>query len=177
MAQRFSLYEDLSAAENLRFFSGAYGLRGRVRRQRVEQMIGGFDLRGHLGRPARTLPPGIKQRLALACAVMHRPDALFLDEPTSGVDPVTRREFWLHINYLATRGVAVMVTTHFMEEAEYCDRVALIHHGVSVAAGSPDDLKARAAGPGRPDSTMEDAFIELVAQSDASFTASVSAWP
>jgi ABC-2 type transport system ATP-binding protein len=166
MAQRFSLYEGLSVRQNLEFFSGVYGLYGRRRREQVELMVEIFDLGSYLGQSARTLPLGIKQRLALACAVMHRPDAMFLDEPTSGVDPVTRREFWLHINYLATRGVAVMVTTHFMEEAEYCDRVALIDRGVSVAVGAPDDLKARAASFELPDPTMEDAFISLVSSSE-----------
>ena len=168
MAQRFSLYESLSAKENLEFFSGAYGLFGKARREQVELMTEIFDLEDYLSLSARTLPLGFKQRLALACAVMHRPDALFLDEPTSGVDPVTRREFWLHINYLATRGVAVMVTTHFMEEAEYCDRVALIFHGVSVAVGTPDDLKSRAATEGAPQPTMEDAFISIITSSGLS---------
>jgi ABC-2 type transport system ATP-binding protein len=166
MAQKFSLYEGLSVKQNLEFFSGVYGLYGKKRREQVELMVEIFDLGDYLGQSARTLPLGIKQRLALACAVMHRPDAMFLDEPTSGVDPVTRREFWLHINYLATRGVAVMVTTHFMEEAEYCDRVALIDRGVSVAVGAPDDLKARAATSELPDPTMEDAFIYLVSSSE-----------
>lgn len=165
MAQRFSLYESLSARENLEFFSGAYGLRGKVKAGQVELMIEIFDLGDYLSMSAQTLPLGFKQRLALACAVMHGPDVLFLDEPTSGVDPVTRREFWLHINYLATRGVAVMVTTHFMEEAEYCDRVALIYHGVTVAVGTPDDLKAMAMSDEIPRPTMEDAFISIISSS------------
>ncbi|HZR16845.1 MAG TPA: ABC transporter ATP-binding protein, partial [Verrucomicrobiae bacterium] len=103
-----------------------------------------------------------KQRLALACAVMHQPDVLFLDEPTSGVDPVTRREFWTHINGVVEKGVTVMVTTHFMDEAEYCDRIALVFRGRVIAAGTPDELKAKAATPTNADPSMEDAFVQLV---------------
>ncbi|MDR1657529.1 MAG: ATP-binding cassette domain-containing protein [Deltaproteobacteria bacterium] len=167
MAQKFSLYESLSAAENLEFFSGAYGLSGRVRKERVGLMIEIFDLKHYLGSTARTLPLGFKQRLALACAVMHEPDVLFLDEPTSGVDPVTRREFWLHINSLAHKGVAVMVTTHFMEEAEYCDRVTLVYQGLGIASGTPDDLKNLATESGLGAPTMEDAFVFLIEKNRA----------
>jgi ABC-2 type transport system ATP-binding protein len=109
---------------------------------------------------------GFKQRLALACALMHDPDILFLDEPTSGVDPVTRREFWTHINSLVEHGVTVMVTTHFMDEAEYCDRIALVYRGQIIAAGTPDDLKSSAVTTANPDPTMEEAFIELVQRQD-----------
>ncbi|MDR1650005.1 MAG: AAA family ATPase, partial [Synergistaceae bacterium] len=105
---------------------------------------------------------GYKQRLAMACAVMHGPDVLFLDEPTSGVDPVTRREFWTAINGAALNGVTVMVTTHFMDEAEYCDRIALVYRGRIAAAGSPDDLKSGAADASNPEPTLEEAFIELI---------------
>jgi ABC-2 type transport system ATP-binding protein len=115
---------------------------------------------------SRELPLGFKQRLALACAVMHEPEALFLDEPTSGVDPITRREFWSHINGLVEKGVAVVVTTHFMEEAEYCDRISLIYRGRSIAIGSPDDLKAKAVTPACPEPTMEDAFVALIEACD-----------
>jgi len=101
------------------------------------------------------LPLGLRQRLALACALMHEPDILFLDEPTSGVDPLTRREFWSHINSLVDKGVTVMVTTHFMEEAEYCDRIALVYRGRIIAAGSPDDLRRQVATAECPDPTME----------------------
>lgn len=166
MAQKFSLYDNLSVEQNLDFFSGAYGLYGRERKEQIKLMAGIFDLKARLKMSAGQLPPGFKQRLALACAVMHQPDVLFLDEPTSGVDPVTRREFWLHINYLATKGVTIMVTTHFMDEAEYCDRIGLIYRGVNIATGTPDALKAMARSARLPSPAMEDAFIELIRSSD-----------
>jgi len=162
MAQKFSLYGDLSAGQNLRFFAGVYGLTGARKRRQIEQMIEVFALGAHLDMASRELPLGFKRRLALACAVMHEPEALFLDEPTSGVDPITRREFWCHINGLVEKGVAAVVTTHFMEEAEYCDRISLIYRGRSIALGSPDELKARAASKDCPEPTMEDAFVALV---------------
>jgi ABC-2 type transport system ATP-binding protein len=167
MAQKFSLYGELSIAQNLAFFAGVYGLSGRRKRQRMTLMneIFGFD--SLAGMSAKDLPLGIKQRLALACAVMHEPEALFLDEPTSGVDPITRREFWNHINGLVEKGVTVLVTTHFMEEAEYCDRISLIYRGRSIALGSPDELKARVVSSATPDPTLEDAFIELVERSES----------
>ncbi len=112
------------------------------------------------------LPLGFKQRLALACAVMHEPDVLFLDEPTSGVDPLTRRDFWSHINALVERGVTVMVTTHFLDEAEYCDRIGLVYRGRIIAEGSPDDLKDQARTDSATEPTLEDAFITLVARYD-----------
>ena len=161
MAQKFSLYGGLSVLQNLRFFSGVYGLSGKARRDRLDLMISLFALKDFLGMNADTLPLGFKQRLALACSVMHEPDILFLDEPTSGVDPVTRREFWLHINAMVQKGVTVMITTHFMDEAEYCDRIALIYRGENIATGTPDDLKARVRSPKLPDPTLEDAFIAL----------------
>src|SRR5690606_19434417 len=120
--------------------------------QRVLRMNGG------------ALPLGFKQRLALACAVLHQPPVLFLDEPTSGVDPIVRREFWSHINGLVEKGVSVLVTTHFMEEAEYCDRIALIYRAEQIATGTPDELKAQS---GQPDATLEEAFIALIKASDA----------
>ncbi len=167
MAQKFSLYGNLSVAQNLEFFAGAYGLSGKRRRERIGMMTEIFDFRPRLAMSAEDLPLGLKQRLALACAVMHEPEVLFLDEPTSGVDPITRREFWTHINGLVEKGVTVMVTTHFMDEAEYCDRIALIYRGRSSPLGSPDELKARVATAAMPDPTMEDAFIALVAASEA----------
>ncbi|KEC74252.1 UNVERIFIED_ORG: ABC-2 type transport system ATP-binding protein [Rhizobium esperanzae] len=167
MAQKFSLYGDLSVMQNLEFFAGVYGLCGQRRRERIQLMADIFDFGRHAREAAKDLPLGLKQRLALACAVMHEPRALFLDEPTSGVDPITRREFWTHINGLVEKGVTVLVTTHFMDEAEYCDRISLIYRGRSIALGSPDELKARVATKEQPDPTMEDAFIALVQQSEA----------
>jgi len=119
MAQKFSLYGNLTVGQNLAFFSGAYGLRGRLQREAVERLVTAFKFEPLLDAPADSLPLGYKQRLALACALMHEPDILFLDEPTSGVDPVTRREFWTHINGLVEKQVTIIVTTHFMDEAEY----------------------------------------------------------
>jgi len=162
MAQKFSLYTGLTVAQNLNFFSGVYGLRGAAQEQVVTAMVEVFKLGPFLQSTPDTLPLGFKQRLALACAVMHEPAILFLDEPTSGVDPVTRREFWTHINGLVEKGVTIVVTTHFMHEAEYCDRIALVFRGQIIAAGTPDHLKELAAGPDNPDPSMEDAFIALV---------------
>lgn len=167
MAQRFSLYGNLDVLQNLRFFAGLYGVTGKVQRERIEMMIDIFDFKPYLKMNAGDLPLGFKQRLSLACAVIHQPDILFLDEPTSGVDPITRREFWLHINAMVGKGVTVMVTTHFMDEAEYCDRIGLIYHGENIATGTPDELKQQAvqlAGLQAP--TLEDAFIALVQAKD-----------
>ncbi len=162
MAQKFSLYGDLSVAQNLDYFADIYGLSRAAKRERVPAMIEMFELAPHLQSNAALLPLGFKQRLALACATLHAPAVLFLDEPTSGVDPLMRREFWHHINALTTRGVAVLVTTHFMEEAEYCDRIGLIWRGRKIAEGTPDELKARVRSAGQPEPTLEDAFIALV---------------
>ncbi|EMG36380.1 ABC-type multidrug transport system, ATPase component [Desulfocurvibacter africanus PCS] len=166
MAQKFSLYGNLSVRQNLDFFSGVYGLTGGRQREVVERMIGIFGLKPHLATSADELPLGFKQRLALSCAVMHEPVVLFLDEPTSGVDPLTRREFWTHINGIVEKGVTVMVTTHFMDEAEYCDRIGLVYRGQVIATGSPDDLKASVRSEELPDPAMEDAFIALVQSHD-----------
>ncbi|MEJ2402099.1 MAG: ATP-binding cassette domain-containing protein [Xanthomonadales bacterium] len=162
MAQKFSLYGLLSVRQNLEFFAGVYGLKGTARRERIGEMIETFELQPFLDASPDRLPLGFKQRLALSCALMHRPPVLFLDEPTSGVDPVTRREFWTHINGLVRRGVTVLVTTHFMDEAEYCDRVALMFRARIIALDSPDRLKQQAATADVPDPTMEDAFVRLV---------------
>lgn len=164
MAQKFSLYGNLTIAQNLKFFSGVYGLLGTRQKTAIADMVEVFKLQPFLDTTPDALPLGFKQRLALACAVMHEPAILFLDEPTSGVDPVTRREFWTHINGLVDKGVTVMVTTHFMDEAEYCDRIALVFRGKIIAAGSPDRLKEQTVSPQNPDPSMEDAFIALVQQ-------------
>ena len=162
MAQKFSLYGNLTVEQNLRFFSGVYGLRGRAQNEKIDSMSNAFGLKAIARHTTDALPLGLKQRLALACSLMHEPDILFLDEPTSGVDPLTRREFWLHINSMVEKGVTVMVTTHFMDEAEYCDRIGLVYRGKLIASGTPDDLKAQAADAQQPDPTMEQAFITLI---------------
>jgi ABC-2 type transport system ATP-binding protein len=166
MAQKFSLYGDLSVRQNLNFFAGIYGLSSARRRDQLNRMTTAFRLKQYLDTNAGFLPLGFKQRLALACAVLHDPAVLFLDEPTSGVDPLTRREFWSHIGAMVERGVTVMVTTHFLDEAEYCDRIALIYRGHIIALGSPDDLKDRVRSARHPEPTLEDAFIELVEEFD-----------
>jgi len=162
MAQKFSLYGNLTVEQNLRFFSGVYGLRGRAQNEKIARMSEAFSLTSIASHATDALPLGFKQRLALACSLMHEPDILFLDEPTSGVDPLTRREFWLHINSMVEKGVTVMVTTHFMDEAEYCDRIGLVYRGKLIAHGTPDDLKAQAADDEQADPTMEQAFIRLI---------------
>jgi ABC-2 type transport system ATP-binding protein len=141
MSQRFSLYEDLTVRENLRFFGGIYGLRGQPWRERAAWAIEMGQLAGMEDRLAGALPGGWKQRLALACAVLHRPQVLFLDEPTSGVDPISRRRFWEQIDVLAGTGVTVFVTTHALDEAEHCDRIALMHAGRLIALGSVSELR------------------------------------
>ena len=166
MAQRFSLYDKLTVRQNLNFFSGIYGLMGSEQTQRINEMITAFSFEPILDKTPESLPLGFKQRLALACALMHKPDIVFLDEPTSGVDPITRREFWIHINSLVEKGVTVMVTTHFMDEAEYCDRIALINGGKLIALGSPNQLKQSVAS----NATMEQAFIKLVNDANSGAT-------
>ena len=162
MAQRFSLYGALSTVQNLRFFAGAYGLKGKARDAAVDNALTTFALDAVAGVSAGDLLPGLRQRLSLACAIMHQPPVLFLDEPTSGVDPLTRREFWSHINAMAERGVTIFVTTHFMDEAEYCDRIALVHRGRMIASGPPDALKAGARA-----TSLETAFFALIDQQQA----------
>ncbi len=167
MSQKFSLYGNLSVAENLRFFSSAYGLSGPRQREQIEGALAQFELGPMADTNSMDLPLGHKQRLAMACALMHEPDILFLDEPTSGVDPLARREFWSRINSLAERNVTIMVTTHFMEEAEYCDRLAIMADGEILALGTPEEIKQRQRTPEHPDPTMEDAFIGLIEGADA----------
>lgn len=141
MSQKFSLYEDLTVLENLEFFAGVYGLVGARRRQRIDWALEMAGLSGRERAMTRDLAAGWRQRLALGCAVLHEPPILFLDEPTSGVDPVSRRRFWEMIADLAAHGVTVFVTTHYMDEAEHCDQLALIFAGRVVACGSPAELK------------------------------------
>ena len=141
MSQKFSLYEDLTVEENLTFFAGIYGVRGARRTERIGWALEMADLTGRQAMRTADLAGGWRQRLALGCAVLHEPPILFLDEPTSGVDPASRRDFWEMIGALADRGTTVFVTTHFMDEAEHCDELALIYGGKIVAAGSPSRLK------------------------------------
>lgn len=162
MSQKFSLYGNLTVRQNLAFFSSAYGLAGRRRASRIAWAMEHFELEPYANDDSGGLPLGYKQRLAMACAIMHEPDILFLDEPTSGVDPLARREFWQRINDLADRGVTVLVTTHFMAEAEYCDRVAIMAAGEILALATPQEIRRQAATPDRPDPSMEDAFIDLI---------------
>jgi drug efflux transport system ATP-binding protein len=162
MAQRFSLYAELSVLENLRFFARVYGLGRAAQARAIDAALTGFDLGGSSASVAGELPLGMKQRLALAAALLHAPGVLFLDEPTSGVDPLTRREFWSRIGTLADAGVTILVTSHFMDEAEYCDRLGIVNQGRLAAVGAPADLRARVRTDALPDPTLEDAFIALV---------------
>ncbi len=146
MTQRFSLYDDLSVVQNIRFFGGVYGLRGAALKQREDWAIEMSGLRGKEALVTGALPGGWKQRLALACAVLHEPKVLFLDEPTGGVDPVSRRRFWTLIDRMAGDGVTIIVTTHYLDEAERCDRIALMHAGRLVALGTVGQLKDVFAG-------------------------------
>jgi ABC-2 type transport system ATP-binding protein len=156
MSQRFGLYEDLTVAENLDFYGGIYGLRGNVRAGRVAEVVGFLGIGGRLGQLAAQLSGGWKQRLALGCALLHRPPVLFLDEPTAGVDPAARRNFWSAIHDLAHGGTTVLVTTHYMDEAERCDRLGMMSLGRLIALGTPAQVAAQVGGK-----TLEDAFIIL----------------
>ncbi|SHH93091.1 ATP-binding cassette domain-containing protein [Desulfofustis glycolicus] len=161
MAQQFSLYGQLTTRENLGFFGKAYGLSGKRLKTRIEWAFAEFSLAKWADTPAGALPGGNKQRLAMAVALLHEPDILFLDEPTSGVDPFARREFWLRINTFAEQGTTVVVTTHFMEEAEYCDRMLIMSQGDTLAFGTPTEIRELAKTADTPHPTMDDAFIAL----------------
>jgi ABC-2 type transport system ATP-binding protein len=174
VAQKFSLYGQLSVGENLGFFASAYGLRGERKRQRIEWALQQFELTSLAGLPSGQLPGGFKQRLAMATALLHEPEILFLDEPTSGADPLARREFWRRITALAEQGVTVIITTHFMEEAEYCDRVAIMDAGRVLAQGTPAEIRRRVKSEGGRQATMEDAFISIVEESRHSTSAEKS---
>jgi ABC-2 type transport system ATP-binding protein len=162
MSQKFSLYGDISVFENLKFFAGVYGLKGKQKTKKINSMIQIFELEKYKKTASKDLPLGYKQRLSLACAVMHDPVVLFLDEPTSGIDPLTRREFWNHIYAMVQKGMTIMVTTHFMDEAEYCDRIALIYKGKAIALDTPHNLINQVGS----NATMEDTFIELIKRED-----------
>ena len=161
MAQKFSLYGNLTVEQNLNFFAGVYGLNKKDKQQRIDEMIKSFNFETVLKQKADELPLGFKQRLSMACAVMHNPPVLFLDEPTSGVDVVARRDFWNHITSLAKKGVTVLITTHFMDEAEFCDRISLFYRGQTIAIGTPKELKEKASAK-----NMEETFINLIKESE-----------
>lgn len=146
MSQRFSLYEELTVEENLAFFAGVYGLTPQNRRARQGEVMEILQLSPWGQQAARELPGGVRQRLALGCALLHRPEILFLDEPTAGVDPLARRGFWQLIRELAREGTAIFVTTHYMDEAEYCHRLAIIQEGRLLADGAPEMLRGRFPG-------------------------------
>jgi ABC-2 type transport system ATP-binding protein len=166
MSQKFSLYSQLTVAQNLMFFSSAYGLTGKRQKDRIEEIMEFFDLVSYRDESAGLLPLGFRQRLALGASLMHEPSILLLDEPTSGVDPVARREFWRIISRLSLWGVSVLVTTHFMSEAEYCDRLAIMASGKLLALGSPAQIRGKVRLlPGAPPPSLEDAFISLLESS------------
>lgn len=164
MAQKFSLYPDIPVAENIKIFAELYGLDRERRKALLPVLARALELEDYLHSRTGALPLGQKQRLALLCATLHQPPVLFLDEPTSGVDARTRRDFWKHITAMTAAGASVLVTTHFMEEAEYCDRIALIYRGAMISMGTPDALKA--ACPGLQDPTLEEAFIASIERYD-----------
>ncbi len=162
MSQRFGLYEDLTVLENLRFYSGVYGLRGNAARTRIAELLDELELGPRSRQLAGTLSGGWKQRLALACATAHRPDLLFLDEPTAGVDPASRQRFWTQIGAFAARGTTILLTTHYMDEAARCERLAFLLAGRLIADGTPDEITAHFNQP-----TLEAVFIALQAQAEA----------
>jgi ABC-2 type transport system ATP-binding protein len=155
----------LSVTENLEFFASAYGLTGERKRARIDWAMEQFELGAHAHGTSAQLPGGYKQRLAMAAALLHEPEILFLDEPTSGADPRARRVFWRRITALAEQGVTVIVTTHFMQEAEYCDRIAIMDSGQILAEGSPAEVRDLARTESRPQPNMDDAFIAVVERS------------
>ena len=161
MAQKFSLYESITVEQNLNFFAEIYGIPPKELKKRIDEIMEIFDFCSIKNKKTSELPLGFKQKLSMACALIHNPPILFLDEPTSGVDVLTRRDFWNHITSLAKKGVTILVTTHFMDEAEYCDRISLFYKGEAVAIGTPNELKTQVGAK-----NMEEAFINLIRESD-----------
>lgn len=160
MAQKFSLYGSLTVRQNLEFFASVYGIKSSDKNRRVDEILEVFGLMDFENQKSEDLPLGFKQKLSMACALIHNPPVLFLDEPTSGVDILTRRDFWNHITSLAKKGVTILVTTHFMDEAEYCDRISLFYKGETIAIGTPSELKSKVNAK-----NMEEAFISLIKES------------
>jgi len=163
MSQKFSLYLDMTPFENIRFYLGIYNVPSRFWKERTEEVLKITRLTSVQDRLTRELPQGWRQRLALGCALLHQPKLLFLDEPTSGVDPITRRHFWEFIKQLTGEGVTVFVTTHYMEEARHCDRVVMINEGKIVAGGAPREI-IRKVLPDQPDADLNAAFVKLMAR-------------
>ncbi|MBU4271638.1 MAG: ABC transporter ATP-binding protein [Planctomycetes bacterium] len=166
MSQKFSLYQDLTVEENIDFYGGIYRIPPEKRRRRKEWVIEMAGLAEHRRRPTSILSGGWKQRLALGCAILHEPPVVFLDEPTSGVDPISRRRFWDLIYDLSGRGVTVFVTTHYMDEAEYCNRLGLIYRGELIALGTPHELKTEMALPDGRLPSLEDVFVSRIEARD-----------
>jgi len=161
MSQKFSLYEDLTPFENLRFYLGVYSVPEKEWAERIAWVLDMTRLTEARDRLTRDIPSGWRQRLALGCALLHRPRILFLDEPTSGVDPITRRHFWDFIGRIAGEGITAFVTTHYMDEARHCGRIVMINEGKIVAVGSPDEI-IRGACPGKQGADLNDAFVALM---------------
>jgi ABC-2 type transport system ATP-binding protein len=166
MSQKFSLYQDLTVEENIDFYAGIYCIPPEKKRRRKEWVIEMSGLAEHRRRPTAVLSGGWKQRLALGCAIIHEPPIVFLDEPTSGVDPISRRQFWDLIYELSGQGVTVFVTTHYMDEAEYCDRLGMIYRGELIALDTPRALKTAAMGTGNVMPSLEDVFVSLIEAHD-----------
>lgn len=162
MSQRYGLYDDLTAGENLQFYATVYGLHGRARTERLREHLQELGLTERRQQLAGTLSGGWKQRLALACATAHRPEILFLDEPTAGVDPAARRTFWTTIYRMAERGTTILITTHYMDEAARCQRLGFLSRGHLIGVGTPDDITRQFNQP-----TIEDVFIALQQQDEA----------
>ncbi len=160
MSQKFSLYRDLTGKENLQFYGSVYQIPNGQLKNRIEELTASLDLAEFIGRPAESLPTGWRQRLALAASLLHRPPILFLDEPTGGVDPVFRRRFWEILYRLADEGVTLFVTTHYMDEAEFCRRISIMHRGKIVEIGNPQELIAK-----YHESSLQELFINLISQS------------
>jgi len=165
MSQKFSLYEELTPFENLRFYLGVYDVPQAQWDERIDWVLNMAHLQDARNRKTRELPPGWRQRLALGCSLLHKPDILFLDEPTSGVDPVTRAHFWNFIKKLAADGMTIFVTTHYMDEARFCERIVMIDEGRIVAAGTPEQIITDAC-PGVTDADLNDAFIKLMKRNE-----------
>ena len=163
MSQKFSLYVDMTPYENIRFYLGIYNVPSDKWEERMEWVFRVTRLESVRNRLTRDLPPGWRQRLALGCALLHQPEILFLDEPTSGVDPITRRHFWEFIKYLTGEGTTVFVTTHYMDEARHCDRVIMINEGKIVAIGPPADI-IQDMFPDQPGADLDDVFVRMMSR-------------